>query len=125
MAEALRHWERTTHSQKKQCLLLNPLILLVMKKLKAFTVKNMSSLSREEMALINGGEFYSFTCYFEGQSCAVKVSGGINTGTCKWYYTSPNTQVLTCIIGLHYFLIKNLILRGRRFYSHDLNYDLF
>lgn len=45
-----------------------------MKKLKAFTVKNMSSLSREEMALINGGEFYSFTCYFEGQSCAVKIS---------------------------------------------------
>lgn len=96
MAEALRHWERTAHSQKKQCLLKNHLILLIMKKLKAFTVKNMSSLSREEMAVINGGEFYSFSCQFEGQACAVEVPGGVNTGTCKWYYANPYTKALAC-----------------------------
>lgn len=67
-----------------------------MKKLKAFAVKDMASLSREEMALINGGEFYSFTCLSEGQPCAVAVSGGVNTGTCKWYYTSPYSKDLKC-----------------------------
>lgn len=59
----------------------------------------MSSLSRKEMALTNGGEFYSFSCYFEGQPCAVEVSGGVNTGTCKWYYTASNKQELTCSMG--------------------------
>ena len=41
----------------------------------------MSSLSRKEMVLINGGEFYPFDCSFEGQPCTFKASGGINTGT--------------------------------------------
>lgn len=48
MAEALRHWERTISLRKRQCLLLNPIILVIIKKLKSFSVKSMSSLPREK-----------------------------------------------------------------------------
>lgn len=46
-----------------------------MKKLKSFSVKSMASLSREEMAQINGGEFIANYCLVEGQKCAVVVTG--------------------------------------------------
>lgn len=68
-----------------------------MKKLKPFSVKSMASLSREEMALINGGEFLSYYCYYEGQKCVVEADGGVNTGTCKHVNTDISTTVLTCV----------------------------
>lgn len=67
-----------------------------MKKLKNFSVTNMSALSREEMALINGGEFIPFECTSEGQACAVDVSGGVLKGMCKWYYASETVKYLYC-----------------------------
>ena len=67
-----------------------------MKKLKSFSVKSMASLSREEMAQINGGEFMANYCLVEGQKCAVVVTGGVNIGTCKWVYVSYNKKELTC-----------------------------
>ncbi len=68
-----------------------------MKKLKSFSVKSMASLSREEMALINGEEFLPFKCTVEDQRCAIPATGGINTGTCKWIYTSEDELHLYCI----------------------------
>mgnify|MGYP000337902484 FL=1 len=53
-----------------------------MKKLKSFSVKSMASLSREEMAQINGGEFIANYCLVEGLKCAVVVTGGVYIGTC-------------------------------------------
>lgn len=67
-----------------------------MKKLKSFSVTNMSALSREEMALINGGEFIPFKCTSEGQTCAVEFTDGVNTGTCKWVNTSQTSKYLVC-----------------------------
>lgn len=56
---------------------------------KVFSVKNMSSLSRKAKPLVNGGAFYTFTCSFEGQPCAVEASGDVNTGTCQCYLHKP------------------------------------
>lgn len=64
---------------------------LTMKKLKSFTVKNMSALSREEMMYINGG---SNDRYYT--SCTLKNAGEMciyegRTGTCDYTITTSSS----------------------------------
>lgn len=62
-----------------------------MKKLKSFTVKSMASLSREEMAYINGGssDRYHTSCDMKnvGEKC---IYDG-RYGTCDYTTTSSST----------------------------------
>ncbi len=79
-----------------------------MKKLKPFSVARMAELSREQMALVQGGanEFLTGQCttLTEGAKCYISVSGGVQTGKCGFYYvtyTTPEVSVQyaypTCI----------------------------
>ena len=70
-----------------------------MKKMKKFNLCNARVLSRNDMTALLGGEFLSYTCNREGQSCAILVDGGVNTGTCKWYYASETQMNLTCVLN--------------------------
>ena len=70
-----------------------------MKKMKKFNLGNARVLSPNDMTALLGGEFLSYTCSREGQSCAIQVNGGVNTGTCKWYYASENQMNLTCVLN--------------------------
>ena len=54
-----------------------------MKKMKKFNLGNARVLSPNDMTALLGGEFLSYTCSREGQSCAIQVDGGVNTGNCK------------------------------------------
>ena len=70
-----------------------------MKKLKVFSVKNMSALTREEIARIHGGDFYRSICApgIDKKNFFVPVTGGIETGVCETYYVvyypTPTTSV--------------------------------
>ncbi len=95
MAEALRHWERAFSSRKRQCLLLNPIILINMKKFKSFSVKSMASLSHEEMAYINGGsdDRYYTSCNMDNAGAKCIYDG--RHGTCDYTITySSSGKVL-------------------------------
>ena len=67
-----------------------------MKKLKKFNLSNVQYLTQNEMRMLNGGEFISGSCNYEGQKCYVPAGDGINTGTCGWEYTSSTSQYLRC-----------------------------
>jgi hypothetical protein len=85
MAEALRHWEQIGRLQKRQCILFF-VIPLIMKKIKPFFVKSMSSLTNEEMHCISGGQkdrFYtSCTLANVGEKCVYQEKEG------HCYYTA-------------------------------------
>ncbi len=73
-----------------------------MKKLKAFRVACMAELSREQMALVQGGanEFLTGKCTSanKGAKCYISVPGGVETGTCGSYsvtYTYPGGNTMT------------------------------
>ena len=74
-------------------------ISVIMKKMKRFNLGNARVLSPNDITALLGGEFLSYTCSREGQSCAIQVDGGVNTGTCKWYYVSENQMNLTCVLN--------------------------
>lgn len=69
-----------------------------MKKLKKFNLNQGKILSTKELSTLCGGEFISGSCSYAGQKCYVTANGGINTGTCGWYYSSASKQELTCKI---------------------------
>ena len=58
-----------------------------MRKLKKFTLAEGHALSSSEMAMLEGGDFISFYCYYEYAPCAILYPTGISTGTCHWGYT--------------------------------------
>ncbi len=71
-----------------------------MKKLKPFSVARMAELSREQMALVQGGanEFLIGECTTlnEGTKCYINVTGGVLTGRCGFYYetyTTPEIEI--------------------------------
>ena len=72
--------------------LFNPETKTTMKKVKPFRVARMAELSREQMALVQGGanEFLIGECTTttEGKKCYVSVSGGFEKGTCGFYYVT-------------------------------------
>lgn len=76
---------------------INIIHLFIMKKLKRFNLSYGKTLSSNEMEAICGGKFLSLNCYYEGQGCFIPVSGGVNTGVCKFTYASSNVKVLKCI----------------------------
>lgn len=90
-AEALRHWEPTTRLRKMQCHCLTTNQSLTMKRLKPIKVKSISSLSREQMALITGGvddRFYtSCTVQNAGQKCIYEGQNGV----CDYTETRSST----------------------------------
>ncbi len=87
----------------------NPKSSTTMRKVTAFSVTRMSELSREQMALVQGGAINEFltgecTSANEGQKCYISVPGGVVTGKCGYYtvtYSSPSqyssTTYYTCI----------------------------
>ncbi len=61
-----------------------------MKKLKPFSVKNMTTLSREAMANVHGGDFTIYDCKAgnEGKYCAISSQNWIiHIGVCKYSST--------------------------------------
>ena len=74
-------------------------ISVIMKKMKRFNLGNARVLSPNDITALLGGEFLSYTCSREGQSCAIQVDGGVNTGTCKWYYAGETQMNLTCVLN--------------------------
>ncbi len=87
----------------------NPKSSTTMRKVKAFSVTRMSELSREQMALVQGGAINEFltgecTSANKDQKCYISVPGGVVTGKCGSYtvtYSSPkeetSTTYYTCI----------------------------
>lgn len=69
-----------------------------MRKLKKFNLQASQILSKEEMLTVSGMDFYSTTCSYEDQKCAVSATGGFNTGTCKWIYESSTHKYLKCVV---------------------------
>lgn len=69
-----------------------------MRKIKRFSLTPSQILSENEMTQLCGMEFIPYSCSYEGQKCVYAVTGGVNTGTCKWVYQSPTKQELTCVV---------------------------
>lgn len=62
-----------------------------MRKIKSFSVRDMATLSREDMLKVCGGDFTVHDCKegYEGKTCAVSFSGPtVTLGTCKYYTTT-------------------------------------
>lgn len=70
-----------------------------MKKIKRFALRTNQILSSEEMLKLCGMENIPFGCSFEGQKCAVYAQDSVNTGTCKWTYSSSTEQYLACMVN--------------------------
>ncbi len=81
-----------------------------MKKLKAFRVARMAELSREQMALVQGGvnEFLTGKCTSAnvGKKCYISVPGGVETGICGSYTVTYSTPEVESSVT-YYTCIKN------------------
>ncbi len=80
-----------------------------MKKVKPFRVARMAELSREQMALVQGGvnEFLTGECTSAnvGAKCYISVPGGVETGTCGSYtFTISTPKEVTSVT--YYTCIK-------------------
>lgn len=61
-----------------------------MRKISRIIVKDMTMLTNEQMAMITGGEFTVYDCYYanDGKTCAVSydaTTGYMKLGTCHGY----------------------------------------
>ncbi len=72
-----------------------------MKKLKPFSVKNMTTLSREAMAKVHGGDFTVYDCKAgnAGKYCAISIQDWIvHLGVC----TYSSTTTVTGFVNTYY-----------------------